>query len=480
MQKNLNQNIAYIKNKFGKTDSLIFKNIDIHNKPACIVYMVGLNDAKNISELVISPLIDLQESFDSLDTLSKKIYLSETTIQFDDETLISSILKGKAILLVDGHEDYLILAVEKYKERTLTEPPTSAVLKGPRSGFVENILTNIAVLRKILATPDLKDIKLTVGKHTQTAVSIVYIDGIANTEVVDIVKKRIDGINIDGIIDSFYISQYLEEHPNSMFKQVGNSEKPDVIASKLLEGRVAILVDGSPLVLTVPFLYIEDIQSGDDYYSNHARASVVRWIRIASIFITMLAPALYIAIILHHYKAIPLKFLVTIVNTTRGLPLTPFAEILFVLVLFEILYEASLRMPKYLGLALSIVGALILGDTAVKAGLISPPAVMIVAISGLAIYCVPDQAPQLYILRTVFTFAGAMLGFFGITALLLFLLAYLCDFDSYNTPYFAPIAPLVKKDLNDALYKTDITHIKTRPFSINNNKKNMKRQGKKK
>ena len=181
-----------------------------------------------------------------------------------------------------------------------------------------------------------------------------------------------------------------------MFKQIGNSEKPDIVCAKLLEGRVAILVDGSPMVLTVPFLYIEDIQSSDDYYSDNTRASFVRWVRMISIVISILTPALYIAIILHHYKAIPLKFLITIINTTKGLPLTPFAEILFVLLLFEILYEASLRMPKYLGMALSIVGALILGDTAVKAGLISPPAVMIVAISGLSIYCIPDQAPQLY------------------------------------------------------------------------------------
>jgi spore germination protein KA len=262
-----------------------------------------------------------------------------------------------------------------------------------------------------------------------------------------------------------------------MFKQIGNSEKPDIVAAKLLEGRVAIIVDGSPMVLTVPFIYIEDIQNSDDYYSNNKRASFVRWIRLISIFISILTPALYIAIILHHYKAIPLKFLITIINTTKGLPLTPFAEILFVLLLFEILYEASLRMPKYLGMALSIVGALILGDTAVKAGLISPPAVMIVAISGLSIYCIPDQAPQLYLLRLLYTFAGGVLGLFGIIALSIFFLMYLNDFDSYGGAYFAPIAPLVFDDLKDSLVRTNIKGFKTRPKSINRRQQNIRRQG---
>ena len=222
---------------------------------------------------------------------------------------------------------------------------------------------------------------------------------------------------------------------------------------------------------------MEDLQSGDDYYNNHSRATFVRWIRIFSVFITILTPALYIAVVLHHYKAIPLKFLITIVNSTKGLPLTPFAEILFVLILFEILYEASLRMPKYLGLALSIVGALILGDTAVKAGLISPPAVMIVAISGLTIYCIPEQAPQLYIMRMLFTLAGGFMGFFGITALMVFFITYLCDFDSYKSAYLGPIAPYVKNDMKDSLYKTDITNMKTRPESFANNRKNKIRKG---
>ena len=477
MQKDLTKNIQYLKNKL-KSDELIVKEIMCGDTKCAIVYMLGLTDSNSLSKFVITPLTNYKKIKD-LNTLMREcLTLSDIETEKDASNIISEILKGKGILIIDGFEETLILGVEEYKERAIDEPPTSSVIKGPRSGFVENLKTNLSELRKILATPNLRTINLKVGKHTQTLVTIVYIQGIADNSIVENVKKRIEKINVDGIIDSNYVAGFLEERPNSMFKQVGNSEKPDVTASKILEGRVAIIVDGSPIVLTVPFIYIEDLQSGDDYYSNHIRAGFVRWIRIFSIFVSILIPGMYIAIVMHHYKAIPLKFLITIVNTTKGLPLTPFAEILFVIILFEILYEASLRMPKYLGLALSIVGALILGDTAVKAGLISPPAVMIVAISGLTIYCIPDQAPQLYILRLLFTLAGGMLGFFGITALIIFIIAYLCDFDSYGSAYFAPLAPFITSDLKDTFYKSDITNVKYRPKSIMNNRKNLRRQNK--
>ena len=477
MNKDLQSNISKIRSTFENSNELIVKEIKTKGKPSAVIYLLGLTDTVALSKFVVQPLLEIQEEI-SIKTCPQKIPLCEMEVEKEYDKIVSAILKGKGILLIDQESSAIILGIDKFKERAIAEPPTSTVLKGPRAGFVENIKTNLSVIRKILATPKLKTISTEVGRYTRTTVSIVYIDGLADKAVINAVKKRISAINIDGVLDSHYITQFLEEKKNSMFKQVGNSEKPDIICAKLLEGRVAILVDGSPMVLTVPFIYIEDIQSSDDYYSNNSRASFVRWIRIVSIVISILTPALYIAIILHHYKAIPLKFLITIINTTKGLPLTPFAEILFVLLLFEILYEASLRMPKYLGMALSIVGALILGDTAVKAGLISPPAVMIVAISGLSIYCVPDQAPQLYLLRLLFTFAGGTLGIFGIASLGIFILMYLADFDSYGGAYFAPIAPLVKNDLQDAILRTNITKIKTRPFSIARTSKNKTRQGK--
>ncbi len=476
MDTSLKSNIQAFQDIFDNSNELIVKEIQGKNFSCAVLFLLGLTDTVALSELLIAPILKSNETLNP-DNTPKLIPLSETEKEESFDSLVSALLKGKGVLLFEGYSEGVVLGIDKFKERALAEPPTSTVLKGPRAGFVESLKTNLSVVRKILATPKLKTTSTEVGKYTRTTVTVLYIDGLADPKVVNAVKKRISRINIDGILDSHYITQYLEEKKHSMFKQVGNTEKPDILCAKLLEGRVGILVDGSPMALTVPFIYIEDIQSSDDYYSNYARASFVRWIRIFSIVISILTPALYIAIILHHYKAIPLKFLITIINTTKGLPLTPFAEILFVLLLFEILYEASLRMPKYLGMALSIVGALILGDTAVKAGLISPPAVMIVAISGLSIYCVPDQAPQLYLLRLLFTFAGGALGIFGIAGLGIFLILYLADFDSYGGAYFAPLAPFVTSDLKDSIFRTNIVDIKKRPMSFGKNSKNKIRQG---
>lgn len=474
---NLKERLDSLKVEFGNSNELIVKEISTQKNKCAVLFLLGISDTIALSKLVVNPILKTQHTL-TPESIAKELPMAEVEIEEDGKKIVLALLKGKGVLLMENSSLGVILGIDKFKERSPEEPPTSTVLKGPREGFVESIKTNVSLLRKILATPKLRTTSTNVGKYTNTQITIMYIDGLADKKVVDNVKNKISTINIDGVIDSHYITQYLEERKNSMFKQVGNSEKPDIIASKLLEGRIAIIVDGSPMVLTLPFIYLEDIQSSDDYYSINKRASFIRWIRILSVFISMLTPGLYIGVVLHHYKAIPLKFLITLINTTKGLPLTPFAEILFVLLLFEILYEASLRMPKYLGMALSIVGALILGDTAVKAGLISPPSVMIVAISGLSIYCVPDQAPQLYLLRILFTFAGGALGLFGITALAIFLLMYLCDFDSYGGAYFAPIAPLVPEDLKDSLVRTEITNLKTRPKSFNKNEKNKTRQGK--
>ena len=476
----LDENESHIKQVFCDGQEVVLRRFFIQDIECMVAYILGLSDVQNISDYLIRPSQTFAGTIDKSgdivsEIMHKVCQFAEVAIEYSYGTLIDEMMKGKAVLFVNNCTHILVLAVDKLKERSISEPPTSAVLKGPRGGFVENIKTNLSCIRKILGTSKLRSEMMKVGRYTSTQVSIVYIDGIADKSLVNKIKKKIQSIDIDGVIDSYYITTFLEERSDSIFKQVGTCEKPDIACAKLLEGRVAILVDGSPIVLTLPFLLLEDLQSSDDYYSLHARATMLRILRLIGLFVTLLLPGTYIAIVLHHYKAIPLKFLITIINTTSGLPLTPFAEILFVLILFEILYEASIRMPSYLGLALSIVGALILGDTAVKAGLISPPAVMLVAVSGMTLYTIPEQSPQLSILRLLFTLAGGFLGLFGVVALFIYLLFYLNDFDCYGAPYLAPIAPFVKSDIKDSIYKTDLVHMKSRPKSFKNT--NSIRQG---
>ncbi len=470
----LEKNIKTIEKDLKKNIDLIKYEGEYAGKQYCVFYIQNFVDNERVSNEVIKPinLCKLSTKDFTVDILMKQVLT--VSGQKKIETLNECeklILEGNAVLFLDGEESAIMCALTKSEQRSIEEPPTSAVIFGPREGFVENIKTNTILIRKRLPTTSLKIEQMTVGVYTKTKVNIMYLDDIADDKIVRRIKDKISEIKIDGIIDSHYIVNYLEENKNTMFKQVGKAEKPDVVVAKMLEGRVAIVVDGSPIVLTVPFMLLEDLQNSDDYYQGSFRISFIRSIRFFGVLISMVLPGLYVAVQLYHYRIVPIKFLVTLMNSIQGLPFPPFMEMLFVIVLFEILYEASLRMPKYLGIALGIVGALVLGDTAVKAGLISPPAVMIVALSGISFYTIPDQAAQLSLFRIVFTIIGGTLGLYGVVISSMLLIFYLSSVNSYGVPYLAPYAPQVKEDLADGVFKKDVIGRDTRPLSIPSKKK---------
>ena len=469
LTKSLSKNLNQIKQLFNNSPDIVVKEFKCDYLNCAVLYLKGLADVSLISNFVTRPMqkaTNLPKQNSDRFVVNNIINFPEINTETDLNELINQITKGKAVLMFNGVNVAYLIELDSPKERSLTEPPTSAVLKGPREGFNENLKTNIAVIRKIFSTNSLKTEMLTVGKYTTTQICVMYLNDVADKTIVKQIVNKIKSIKIDGVIDSYYILEFLKPRKQSMFKQIGTTEKPDIACAKMLEGRVVVLVDGSPLAITLPFVLLEDFQAADDYYNISAHATFVRILRVVSCLITVLLPGLYIAMQMFHYKAIPLKFLITMVNSTQGLPLTPVTEILFVLVLFEILYEASLRMPEYLGIALSVVGALILGDTAVKAGIISPPAVMIVALSGITLYTIPEQSQQLSLLRFLFTITGATLGFYGLIVLSIFFVVYLNDFDNYNAPYLSPFAPYVKPDLKDGVIKQPLTKMEFRPKTL--------------
>ncbi len=464
--------IKTIQTDLKNNQDIIIRQLQYDNLQLAVIYIDEIVDILQINQHIISSinscfLVDKKpKTMCQLKTTLTDIAQVEIVSEYEKALL--KILQGHAVIVMQGCKEFLTLNVTKYQSRSISEPPTSVVIKGPREGFNENIKTNISLIRKRLITDDLVIEDFVVGRLTKTAIKVVYLNSIASKDVVNKVKAKIQAVDIDGVLDSYYVAKMLEDRPNSMFRQVGSVEKPDIVCSKMLEGRVAIFVDGSPIVLTVPYIAIEDLQNSNDYYSDAHRVSTLRIIRLLSIFASVFVPGFYIALQLYHYKVMPLKFLITIVNSTQNLPLSPFLEIFFIIILFEVLFEASIRMPKYLGIAISIVGALILGDTAVKAGLVSPPGVMIVAISSITLYTIPDQHSQLAILRLLYTFVGGMLGFQGILLTTIVLLVYLCNFDSFGAPYFAPLAPYVKDDQKDFIIKVPFMRMDTRPKSYPN------------
>ena len=285
---------------------------------------------------------------------------------------------------------------------------------------------------------------------------------------------RLKVVDIDAITASYYVESLLRSNNSKLFRQVGSTEKPDIAVAKMLEGRLIILVDGTPIVLSVPYVFLEDLQSSDDYYMHPARATFVRFIRLFGILLGVLLPGVYVALESYHYRILPIEFLLSILSAIEETSFPPLIEVLFVLFLFEILNEASIRMPKYLGIALSVIGALILGDTAVQARIITPPSILIVAISGITLYILPDQAPITSLLRILFTLAGGFAGFFGIIIGFVFLSAYLVGSENFGTPLMAPFAPMIALDQKDAVVKSGLSQMITRPKSITN--KNLIRQ----
>ncbi len=401
------------------------------------------------------------------DLINKIIYISDPIIVCETfEEMVSKIVSGDIGLMIDGAENYFVLSLRDYKIRGITEPPVSTVLRGPREGFVEDMKINMTMLRRRFKTPDLVFDLMQIGKYSGTQIAIAYVDGIADPKIVQEIKKRISEISCDGIIDSSYIANYIEDNKYSLFSQVGCAEKPDIVAGKMLEGRVAIICDGSPTVLTLPFVLFEHFQSNEDYYIKSYRASATRILRVIAMIIAISLPAAYVALQEFQYHMFPLKLLVVIMNSLQGVPLTPTIEMIFLLLVFEILNEASVRMPRYVGTALSIVGAIVLGESAVSAGLLSVPTLLVTAMSTIGLYCVPDEVDAGSILRILFVGVAGVLGIFGLILAVFALFAYMVGLRNFGTSYMAPFSPMLINDMQDGITKDNLIDMKKRPFTI--------------
>lgn len=455
--------IEKTKKELSYNQDFIVREIDTSSGKIFLMFLKSMCDKNEIAEQIIYPITNQTQTF-NFTVLKNSIINCSEIEEITEEQILSNILQNKIILIFD--KNLLAIDLEKYPSRMPTEPPTSPNIYGPREGFVEDLKTNLSLIRKRLPTKNLVLKDFVVGEETNTKVCVAYLKNIANKKIVKEILKKIEKIKLKGVIDSYYIAEYLKKKPESMFEQVGFQEKPDVVVAKMLEGRIAIIVNGSPIILTLPYMVFEDLQSSNDYYTNYVYVNLIRVIRTIGIIIATIIPGLYLSIRLYSYKVLPINYVITIANSTKNLPFTPVLEILFILLMFQILYEVSLRLPQYLGLATSIVGALVLGDTGVKAGLISPPGVIIVAVSIMSIYTVPSQAAILTVLRAIFVIIGATLGIFGIVGGTIYFINYINTLNFYETPYLAPYSPKIHQDLKDGIFKKPLMKMKSNPRSI--------------
>ena len=328
--------------------------------------------------------------------------------------------------------------------------------------------TNISHLAKTITLANVKtESKITDATNDiLSGFAMIFIDGISRPEIIDKIRQKIQEIDIDGIPDSSYVSKLLNERKTSLFKQVGSTERPDVLIERMLEGRAGIIVDGSPFALTLPYLLIEDFQAAEDYYISQYRANLVRALRVIAMIFSILLPSVFVAAQLFHLQIIPLNFLLTIVNGIKEIPFSPSLEMFFVLLIFELLNETSVRMPKYVGMALAVVGALVLGETAVNAGIVSTPAILIMALSGISIYAIPELVETTSVLRFIYLIVAGSLGGYGLILITAFLIIYLCSADNYGAPYLAPYSPVLLNDFQDGLYMNNVIGMVKRPEAL--------------
>jgi len=340
------------------------------------------------------------------------------------------------------------------------------VLRGPQEAFTEALRVNTALIRRRLRTNQLKFEEKTLGRFTQTQISIVYLEGVANDNIIAEVHRRLDNLkDVDSILDASCIEQYIEDAPFSIFPQMQYTERPDKVAASLLEGRIALIIDGSPEVLLLPLMFVQLLQSPEDYYNRIAPGTFMRWIRYMGLLIAITFPSLYVAITSYHPEMLPLNLLLSIAAAREGVPFPAFVEALIMELAFELLREASIRLPGAIGNTIGIVGALVIGDAAVSAHLVAPQMVIVVAITAIGSFTVPSMEASypIRLLRFPLMLLAAAFGLYGVMLGLLAILVHLVHLRSFGFPYLEPLAPLKLNELRDVFFRAPRWQMMLRP-----------------
>lgn len=454
---------------YANCNDVIFRRLKIgESTEALLVFIEGLINLELLDQHVIRAL---QREMTTLDDDNAMLAL-QATLSISGMAAVGTIEEaalnigsGQALLFAAGLTQSFSLGLAKWEKRGIEEPSAENVVRGPREGFTETISVNRSMLRRKIRTPALKMIAYRLGRQTQTEVDLVYIEGTANGSLVAEAQERISGIDIDGILESGYVEGLIEDSPFSPFPQMQVTERPDVVAAGLLEGRIAILVDGTPFTLIAPVTLFSMLQSPEDYYQRFYIGTLIRWLRYLFFVMTLVLPSLYVSILTFHQEMVPTSLLLSIAKSREDIPFPALVEALLMEVSFEALREAGVRLPKQVGAAVSIVGALVIGQAATSAGLVSAPMVMVVAITGIASFMIPQYSSGIAIrmLRFPIMFLSGMLGLLGLMLGIIVIVVHLCSLRSFGVPYLQPVAPMKGSELKDVLSRPPIWMQRRRP-----------------
>ncbi|WP_413089778.1 spore germination protein [Terribacillus sp. 179-K 1B1 HS] len=477
LSSKLAQNVEHIKAIVGDSSDIIFRQfkLGLDNRSCTIIHIDGLVDQQLLHQSILHPLMHGKQSksgFHLFKSESIKDYLLYHALEVSDikalkdtDKMIRQLLSGSVLLLVAGLDEAFVLSVKKWLSRSLDEPITEALVRGPRVSFIENIRDNTAILRRMTTDPNLTFTDFNVGERTSKQLTVVYVKDIANEELVMEVKDRIKKLDIDHAADTGYIEQLIEDDYMSIFPQVQATERPDRVMGAILEGRVGILLDGSSYALIVPATFSMMVQSPEDYYERWIPMSLIRLLRYVAAFLSIFLPSFYIAFVSFHQGLIPTDLALAIAGTRIGVPFPTIIEALLMEVSIELLREAGLRLPRPVGQTVGLVGALIIGEAAVQAGLVSPIMVIVVAATAIASFVSPHYGAgiALRVLRFFAMFSAAFLGLYGISLFFLALCVHAVKLRSFGVPYITPGTLYSKEDWKDFLLRMPLFTIRNRP-----------------
>lgn len=479
IEKDLNKNITKLKEIFKDVDDIIFRHIEVgQNKKIkmAVVYVDGMTNKESVSEYAIDNLIknlDLVELEKNADNelqgaiAKTSISVLEVKAVLTLEDAVDKILCGETVLFIDTCTKAIMLSSRGWPMRGISEPSTETVLRGARDGFNETMKVNLTLIRRRIRDPKLKIKYIQIGSRSKTDVAILYIEDIVNKNVLEAVQKRLDNIDIEAVLESSYIEELIEDDNFSPFPQIENTERPDAAASALLEGRVVIAVDNTPTVLMAPAIFTAFMQSSEDYYERWLSACMIRLIRYIALPITILLPAMYVAITSFHPNMLPTELALYVAASRANVPFPAYFEAFLMELVIELIREAALRIIGPVGSTIGLVGGLVIGQSSVEAGLITPLAVIVVALTAIASFTIPSYnfSASLRMIRFAFIILAATMGLFGISIGLCILIIHLCTLKSFGVPYMSPFSSFVenKNDLKDTLIRHRINNMVHKP-----------------
>ncbi len=466
----LDENIAVIRRMTGDSSDIVINRFTAGGIDCALIGCDGMFSSSVLTDLVAEPLTALPRQKDAHELIhhvSRYMMLSADRAEVPGtDTLFRLIYSGFAVLMADGCSKALGFGVQGFASRSIQEPSGEGNVMGSHDGFTETIRINMSLVRRRLRSPDLVTELFTKGKKSRTDLCLCYMKDRVPAELISRIKRSLDNMQTEAVLTTGYIRTFLEEEGFRIFSPTGVTERPDVLCSKLIEGRAAILCDGIPYAVFVPKLFCENFQTLDDYAMKPYYATLIRWLKYLAFLLAVLLPAVYAAIVMYHPELLNSTMLMLLVKAEEKAPLSIFTETAGVLLMYEIIREAGIRLPEPVGGAVSIVSGLIIGDSAVKSGLISTPLLTISALSVIGGFVVPELHQSVTVLRLAFLTAGGLFGLFGISLLACAVLVNICATEDYGFPYTSPLSPFRKRGMGDTFIRSDLRKTQNRDFTV--------------